>query len=277
MSSEFTSREFTSRTTSSWTILPIYRLIRDQGPICDGMEARVSLREFVTKPKQKPNVVTAGLDTEQKGEDNELEDIVVEEIEEHAVAHSRAELRNQLTSAANQEEISNEGQQVLRLLRDAGVEVEYVPDKNDSRISWPKLVPPATNFNYNVVGKTGPTLPRPRQIIQEKLHQLEYECMVDFDPIFVQWSKEKMLEFCKQCRDLAKFIMAKEYTNIIEYDKEYQHLKYLYENQKKKYKMYQQALNSNIELHKLKRTSDIRPSTSNSTVSQNISKISLRS
>ena len=101
--------------------------------------------------------------------------------------------------------------------------------------------------------------------------------MVDFDPIFVQWSKEKMLEFCKQCCDLAKFIMAKEYTNIIEYDKEYQHLKYLYENQKKKYKMYQQALNSNIELHKLKRTSDMRPSTSNSTVSLNISKISLRS
>ena len=160
MSSEFTSREFTSRTTSSWTILPIYRLIRDQGPICDGMEARVSLREFVTKPKQKPNVVTAGLDTEQKGEDNELEDIVVEKIEEHAVAHSRAELRNQLTSAANQEGISNEGQQVLRLLRDAGVEVEYVPDKNDSRISWPKLVPPVTNFNYNVVGKTGATLPQ---------------------------------------------------------------------------------------------------------------------
>ena len=60
-----------------------------------------------------------------------------------------------------------------------------------------------------------------------------------------------MLEFCNQCCELAKFIETKEYTNIIEYDKEYQHLKYLYENQKKKYKMYQQALNSNIELHKL--------------------------
>ena len=233
MSSEFTSREFTSRTTSSWTILPIYRLIRDQGPICDGMEARVSLREFVTKPKQKPNVVTAGLDTEQKDEDNELEDIVVEEIEEHAIAHSRAELRNQLTSAANQEEISNEGQQVLRLLRDAGVEVEYVPDKNDGRISWPKLVPPVTKFNYNLVGKTGATLPRPRQIIQEKLHQLEYECMVDFDPIFFQWSKKKIMEFCKQCCELAKFIETKEYSGIIEYGKESQHLRYQNKNQRK--------------------------------------------
>ena len=127
MSSEFTSRLYTSRTT--WNILPMYHLIRDQGPICDGMEGRFSLREFVKKPKQKPNVITAGLDTEQKNEDNELKDIVVQEIEEHAVAHRRADLRNQLTSAANQEEISNEGQQVLRLLQDAGVEVEYVPDK----------------------------------------------------------------------------------------------------------------------------------------------------
>ena len=234
------SSDFTSRTT--WTMLPMYRLIRDQGPICDGVEGRVSLGDFVTKPKQKPNVITAGLDTEQKGEDNELEDIVVEEIEEHAVAHSRAELRNQLTSAANQEEISNEGQQVLRLLQDAGVEVEYVPDKNDGRNSWPKLVPPVTKFNYNVVGKTGPTLPKPTQIIQEKLHQLEYECIVDFDPSFVQKSKKKMLEFCKQCCELAKFIETKEYPGIIEYDKESQHLKYLFENQKKKYKMYQQAL-----------------------------------
>ena len=58
-----------------------------------------------------------------------------------------------------------------------------------------------------------------------------------------------MLEFCNQCCELAKFIETKEYTNIIEYDKEYQHLKYLYENQKKKYKIYKQALNSNIELH----------------------------
>ena len=269
------SSDFTSRTT--WTMLPMYRLIRDQGPICDGMEGRFSLREFVKKPKQKPNVITAGLDTEQKGEDNELGDIVVEGVEEHAVAHSRAELRNQLTSAANQEEISNEGQQVLRLLRGAGVEVEYVPDKNDGRISWPKLVPPVTKFNYNVVGKTGATLPRPRQIIQEKLHQLEYECIVDFDPSFVQKSKKKMLEFCKQCCELAKFIEKKEYTNIIEYDKEYQHWKYLYENQKKKYKIYKHALNSNIELHKLKRISDMSPSTSNSTVSQNFSKINLRS
>ena len=121
---------------TTWNIiLSMYRLIRDQGPICDSMEGKFSLREFVKKPKQKPNVITAGLDTEQKGEDNELEDIVVEEIEEHAVAHSRAELRNQLTSAANQEEISNEGQQVLRLLQDAGIEVEYVPDKNDGRNS----------------------------------------------------------------------------------------------------------------------------------------------
>ena len=166
MSSEFISRLYTSMTT--WNIiLSMYRLIRDQGPICDGIEGRVSLGDFVTKPKQKPGVVTAGLDTEQRGEDNELGDIVVKGVEEHAVAHSRAELRNQLTSAANQEEISNEGQQVLRLLRDAGVEVEYVPDKDDGRISWPKLVPPVTNFNYNVVGKTGPTLPRPRQIIQK--------------------------------------------------------------------------------------------------------------
>ena len=86
-----------------------------------------------------------------------------------------------------------------------------------------------------------------------------------------------MLEFCNQCCELAKFIETKEYTNIIEYDKEYQHLKYLYENQKKKYKIYKQALNSNIDLHKLKRISDMSPSTSNSTVSQNFSKISLRS
>ena len=115
-----------------------------------------------------------------------MKDIVVQDIEEHAVAHRRADLRNQLTSAANQEEISNETQQVLRLLQDAGVEVEYVPDKNDGRNSWPKLVPSVTKFNYNVVGKTGPTLPKPRQIIQKKLHQLEYECIVDFDPSFVQ-------------------------------------------------------------------------------------------
>ena len=91
------SSEFTSRTT--WTMLAMYRLIRDQGPICDGIEGRVSLGDFVTKPKQKPGVVTAGLDTEQRGEDNELGDIVVEKVEEHADAHSRAELWNQLTSA----------------------------------------------------------------------------------------------------------------------------------------------------------------------------------
>ena len=234
------SSEFTSRTT--WTMLAMYRLIRDQGPICDGIEGRVSLRDFVTKPKQKPGVVTAGLDTEQRGEDNELGDIVVEGVEEHAVAHSRAELRNQLTSAANQEGISNEGQQVLRLLRGAGVEVEYVPDKDDGRIFWPKLVPPVTKFNYNLVGKTGATLPRPRQIIQEKLHQLEYECMVDFDLTFFKWSRKKMKEICKQCCELAKFIETKEYPGIIEYDEESQHLEYLFENQKKKYKMYQQAL-----------------------------------
>ena len=86
-----------------------------------------------------------------------------------------------------------------------------------------------------------------------------------------------MLEFCNQCCELAKFIETKEQPGIIEYDEESQHLEYLFENQKKKYKMYQQALNSNIELHKLKRTSDMKPSTSNSTVSQNFSKISLRS
>ena len=77
------SEEFTSRTT--WAMLAMYRLNRDQGPICDGVESRVSLGDFVTKPKQKPGVVTAGLDTEQRGEDNELGDIVVEEVEKHAV------------------------------------------------------------------------------------------------------------------------------------------------------------------------------------------------
>ena len=134
MSSEFISRLYTSMTT--WNIiLSMYRLIRDQGPICDGMEGKFSLREFVKKPKQKPNVITAGLDIEQKNEDNELKNIVVQEIKEHAVAHRRADSQNQLTSTANQEEISNEGQQVLRLLQDAGIEVEYVPDKNDGRNS----------------------------------------------------------------------------------------------------------------------------------------------
>ena len=64
-----------------------------------------------------------------------MKDIVVQDIEEHAVAHRRADSQNQLTSTANQEEISNEGQQVLRLLQDAGIEVEYVPDKNDGRNS----------------------------------------------------------------------------------------------------------------------------------------------
>ena len=184
----------------------MYRLIRDQGPICDSMEGKFSLREFVKKPKQKPNVITAGLDIEQKNEDNELKNIVVQEIKEHAVAHRRADSQNQLTSTANQEEISNEGQQVLRLLQDAGIEVEYVPDKNDGRNSWPKLVPPVTKFNYNVVGKTSPTLPKPTQIIQKKLHQLKYECIVDFDPSFVQKFKKKILEFYKQCCELAKFI-----------------------------------------------------------------------
>ena len=66
--------------------------------------------------------------------------------------------------------------------------------------------------------------------------------MVDFDPIFFQWSKKKMIKFCKQCCELAKFIETKEYSGIIEYDKESQHLKYLYKNQKKKYKKYKQAL-----------------------------------
>ena len=61
MSSEFTSTLYTSKTT--WNILSMYRLIRDQGPICDGMEGRFSLREFVKKPKQKPNVITAGMFT----------------------------------------------------------------------------------------------------------------------------------------------------------------------------------------------------------------------
>ena len=51
-----------------------------------------------------------------------------------------------------------------------------------------------------------------------------------------------MLEFCKQCCELAKFIETKEHPGIIEYDEESQHLEYLFENQKKKYKMYQQAL-----------------------------------
>ena len=147
MSSEFTSRLYTSRTT--WNILSMYRLIRDQGPICDGMEGRISLRDFVTKPNRKPNVITASLDTEQKSEDNELKNIVVQEIEKHAVAYRRAEVRNQLTSAANQEEISNKGQQVLRLLQDAGIEVEYVPDKNGGRIYLPKLVPiKPTKFHF---------------------------------------------------------------------------------------------------------------------------------
>ena len=36
--------------------------------------------------------------------------------------------------------------------------------------------------------------------------------MVDFDPIFFQWSKKKMMEFCKQCCKLAKFIETKEYS-----------------------------------------------------------------
>ena len=121
---------------TTWNIiLSMYRLIREQGPNCDGMEGKFSLREFVKKPKQKPNVITAGLDIEQKNEDNELKNIVVQEIKEHAVAHRRADSQNQLTSTANQEEISNETQQVLRLLQDAGIEVEYVPDKNDGRNS----------------------------------------------------------------------------------------------------------------------------------------------
>ena len=51
-----------------------------------------------------------------------------------------------------------------------------------------------------------------------------------------------MMKFCKQCCELAKFIETKEYSGIIEYDKESQHLKYLYKNQKKKYKKYKQAL-----------------------------------
>ena len=51
-----------------------------------------------------------------------------------------------------------------------------------------------------------------------------------------------MMKFCKQCCELAKFIETKEYSGIIEYDKESQHLKYLYRNQKKKYKKYKQAL-----------------------------------
>ena len=66
--------------------------------------------------------------------------------------------------------------------------------------------------------------------------------MVDFDPIFLQWSKKKMMKFCKQYCELARFIETKEYSGIIEYDKESQHLKYLYKNQKKKYKKYKQAL-----------------------------------
>ena len=36
--------------------------------------------------------------------------------------------------------------------------------------------------------------------------------MVDFDPIFFQKSKKKMMEFCKQCCKLAKFIETKEYS-----------------------------------------------------------------
>ena len=71
---------------------------------------------------------------------------------------------------------------------------------------------------------------------------MEYECIVDFDPSFVQKFKKKILEFYKQCCELAKFIETKEYPGIIEYDEESQHLEYLFENQKKKYKMYQQAL-----------------------------------
>ena len=130
---------------------------------------------------------------------------VVQEIKEHAVAHRRADSQNQLTSTANQEEISNEGQQVPRLLQDAGIEVEYVTDKNDGRNSWPKLVPPVTKFNYNVVGKTSPTLPKPTQIIQEKLHQLKYECIVDFDPSFVQKFKKKILADTNASQKVQRF------------------------------------------------------------------------
>ena len=36
--------------------------------------------------------------------------------------------------------------------------------------------------------------------------------MVDFDPIFFQCSEKKMMEFCKQCCKLAKFIETKEYS-----------------------------------------------------------------
>ena len=66
--------------------------------------------------------------------------------------------------------------------------------------------------------------------------------MVDFDLTFFKWSRKKMMEICKQCCELAKFIETKEHPGIIEYDEESQHLEYLFENQKKKYKMYQQAL-----------------------------------
>ena len=78
-----------------------------------------------------------------------------------------------------------------------------------------------------------------------KIQLSDIECeskLVNFDLTFFRWSRKKMKEICKQCCELAKFIETKEQPGIIEYDEESQHLEYLFENQKKKYKMYQQAL-----------------------------------